>query len=110
MNERSQRKVEVLRKKIKICRSWHGFCGSLGVIAIILVPLSLLLGNSTLALCAASWIAGSFFAFLASTIQVERAELEDEICAIETSEYIRASLNDAARRSVETSFGSISMN
>lgn len=110
MNERSQQKIEILQRKVKTCRSWHSFCGALGLLAIILVPLSILLGNSTLALCAASWIAGSFFAFLASTVQTERIELEDEICAVEMSHQLQATLSNAARQSVETSFGPISLN
>ena len=110
MNEKNQQKIESLRKEIKTCKSWHGFCGTLGAFAVILIPLSILLGSKTLGLCAVSWIAGSFFAFVASAAQAKRVELEDEICALEISGRPQADLNEATRGSTETSFGYISLN
>jgi ABC-type Mn2+/Zn2+ transport system permease subunit len=110
MTEDKQQRIKALEGKIKASKSWYSFCGTLGAFAILSVFLSILLGNRTLGLCAVSWIAGSFFAFAAEAAKSRRNELEDEICAIKLSSQLEASLNNAARQSVQTVFGPIGMN
>ena len=110
MTQEKQQRIETLKKEIRACRGWRSFCGTLGLFATVLIPLSILFGNRTLGLCAVSWVAGSLFAFLSEAAKSKRNELEDEICAIELSSQVSAAFENAARRSVETSFGPIGMN
>ena len=110
MTQEERQRIETLKKEIRVSRGWRSFCGTLGLLATILIPLSILFGNRTLGLCAVSWIAGSLFAFLSEAAKSKRSELEDEICAIELSSQLNAAFDNAARRAVETSFGPISMN
>lgn len=110
MIESEDERIESLKARIKTCKYWYGFCGMLGILAIGLLFLSILLGNKTLGLCALSWLAGSFFAFLASVLRSKGSELGDEICAIELSSQLETNLNNGASHSIETCFGPISMN
>lgn len=110
MTQDKQERLKVLKKKIKNCRSWYNFCGTLGLLAIITILLSVLFDNRILTLCAISWVAGSFFAFLSSVVKSKGEELENEACAIELSSQLEAGLGNARQNSVETCFGPIGMN
>lgn len=106
----NQGQVLILRKKIQVCSFWYSLSGTTGLLAIGLIPLSILLGNKLLGFCAFSWIAGSFFAFMASTSKAKRNELEDEICDIEALRYLEVSLKNTPRQSIQTGFGPIGLN
>lgn len=110
MIENKQQKVKALKSEIKACRSWRSFCNIFGFLVIALVPLSVLFGNKTLALCAISWIVGSFFTLVSSAVELKSSELENEICGIELSDQLRTTSGNPAPQSAETYFGPISMN
>ena len=110
MTKQKQEKLKALEMKIEASKAWYAFCGTLGLIAVLSIPLSVLLGNKTLGLCAISWVAGSFFVFVAEAAKSKRNELEDEICSIKLADRLKVALQNTAPRSVETIFGPISMN
>jgi hypothetical protein len=110
MTEEKQERLVALQKGLETSRTWYAFCGTLGTFAILLVPLSILLGNKILGLCAVSWIAGSAFAFIAQAAKLKSNELREEIYIIELTDRFKVDLGNTAHRSVETGFGSISMN
>lgn len=110
MIKSKQQEIEFLKKRIETAKLCYNFCGTLGMAAIVLIPLSFLFSSKTLGLCAVSWIGGSFFAFVASAAKSDRAELEDKIYFIESLEQVKAISEGVARRSVETGFGPIGMN
>ncbi len=110
MTQEDQQRIEALEKDVKTAKSWHSFCGTLGLFAVLLIPLSILFGNRTLGLCAVSWIAGSLFAFVSEAAKSKRGEFENEIYAIKSSGQTGAPSGSDAPRLIEVSFGPISMN